>query len=118
VSDFTKRLQTQCPTGEVRVVKHEGSVEIILYISVEQHGPWVVASLSHDNSTIFEISAWPKSLAVKLILWYRQYIGHSYPLFLVVYPTGEGIELTVNTSPQDIENLFPPEWILAEWKDT
>ena len=116
VGDFAKRLQAECLTGEVNVVNLEGSPVIRLYISVEQYGPWVVANLSQAKSTILNISAWPKPLAVRLILWYRHYVSQKYPLFLVVDPTGEGIELTESTSSQDIENLFPPDWILPEWR--
>jgi hypothetical protein len=116
IDDFAQHLQAVYPAGEVRVVTVEGSTAVRLYITTEQLEPWVVGNLSQGKNTILDISAWPKPLAVRLILWYREYVSLKYPLFLVISDTGEGIELTGITSAQDIENLYPPQWVLKEWR--
>ncbi len=117
LEDFARRLQAVYPAGEINVFNDENSITVRLYISTEQYGPWLVAKLSQDKNTILDVSAWPKPLAVKLILWYRQYISLKYRLFLIISDTGEGIELTEKTSPDDVESAYPPQWILQEWKD-
>jgi hypothetical protein len=117
LDDFAKRLQAIYPAGEVNVFNHESSTTIRLYISIEPSVPWMVAQLDQGKNTILDVSAWPKPLAVRLVLWYRQYINLKYPLFLIISDTGKGIELTENTSQQDVEDVYPPQWIMSEWND-
>jgi hypothetical protein len=117
LDDFAHSLQAVYPAGEINLFKHEDSTTVRLYISVEQYGPWMVAQLAQGKNTILDVSAWPKLLAIKIILWYRQYINLKYPLFLIVSDTGEGIELRSDTSQQEIENVYPPQWVLQEWKE-
>jgi hypothetical protein len=60
-----------------------------------------------DGSPILEINGWPKSLATKLILWYRHYISPDYPLYLIVSGSGDMIELIAHTSLDEIEKMYP-----------
>jgi hypothetical protein len=115
IDDFAQHLQAQCPTGEVNVFNQKDSSEVRLYITSEQYGPRLVANLRLDKNTILDISAWPKPLAVRLILWYRKYVNLKCRLFIVESIDGDTIELTENTSQQDVENHFPHNWELAEW---
>lgn len=111
VDDFAQRLQAECPSGEITIVNHEGSTVVRLYVLTEQNDPWVVANLICGKPTQLEISAYPKSLAVQLILWYRHYLSLKYPLFLVVANDGDQIELTELTSAKDVEDHFPINWV-------
>ncbi|MEZ4668380.1 MAG: hypothetical protein R3E39_10735 [Anaerolineae bacterium] len=107
LSDFIEHLQKDFSTGKVTVDKLGEQTVIGLYITTEKNEPWVVANLTSKDNTVLEISGWPKGLAKKLILWYRQYIDKQYPLFLVVSFNGNVHELTEQTSPEDIESLYP-----------
>jgi hypothetical protein len=107
LDDFAQRLGENFPDGELRIDKSEGNIHIRLYLQSEEYGTIVVANFVADESTILEISGWPKRMAKELILWYRQHVSQKYPLFLIVSGSGEMIKLTEHTSSEDIEKLYP-----------
>ena len=110
MDDFAERIQAECPSGEVEFAKHENSVEVMLYVLTEQNDPWIAARLVTGKPTLLNISAYPKDLAVRLILWYRRYVDLKHPLFMVIADTGEQIELTEHTSAKEVEDHFPKNW--------
>jgi hypothetical protein len=117
LDDFAQQLHAVYPAGEVNVFNDKTSITVRLEITTAWGDPWMLAQLDQGRNTILDIDAWPKPLAVRIILWYRQYVSLKYPLFLIVSDTGEGIELTKDTSPQDVENVYPSNWIIQEWKE-
>lgn len=115
IDDFAQELRSQCPCGEVVIKRDKDSASVLLYVLVEPDDPWVAANLIYGENTQLEISAWPKKLAMQLIRWFRHYIDSNHPLFVVVLPDGTGtIELTDNTSQQDVEALYPARWVFKK----
>lgn len=113
--DLIKQLQEQCLTGEIRDMSLEGhGTHILLYISHETFGPWVIFDIGFGKQTVVEIGTWPRSLTKQLVIWYRHYVSYEYPLFLAELYSGRMIELTEGTTEQDIEDFYtyPPseEW--------
>jgi hypothetical protein len=102
---LAKQLQSQCPDGEV-VVSNDAA-QVLLYIQIATNEPWVAAQFGADAPTILAVSAYPKWLAIKLILWYRRFVPAKYILFIMYHPDGTGFELTFTTSAEEIEQLFP-----------
>jgi hypothetical protein len=109
--DLIKQLQEQCPTGEIRDMSLEGhGTHIMLYISHDTYGPWVICNILFNHGTVLEIGTWPRSLTKQLVIWYRHYVSLEYLLFMVEPDSERMIELTQHTTEQDIEEFYtyPP----------
>ena len=104
--DFAQQLQKLQPTGELRINKSNGEVDINLHISTEKYGSHIVAHFIEDFNQ-FCVSLWPKRLSKEIIFWYRHYIPMNYSLFLVVPEYGDVTELAPNITLDDIEKLYP-----------
>jgi hypothetical protein len=103
--DFVQQVRARWPIEEVRIHKTDEETSIDFYISTKRVGPWVMATFLEGWSD-FCVSVWPKSMAKEIILWYRQYIDLSYRLFMVIAAIGDVVELTAQTSTDDIEKML------------
>lgn len=104
--DFAAQLQAIIPDSEIRIKKKQEEIYIDLFITHEKVGRWFIAGFD-DVYDVLYVAGWPKCIAKALILWYRSYISSSYPLFLVIPEYGFVAEITVDTSAEDIENMYP-----------
>ncbi|MEO8613478.1 MAG: hypothetical protein ABI690_36655 [Chloroflexota bacterium] len=104
--DFAHQLQILCPTGEIHTNTADSGKHIRFYIYDERQDPWVMVNVIDEHSVI-QVSLWPKRLAKEIILWYRQYVPASYPLFCVIEEFGDVTELTADLTSDDIEKLYP-----------
>ena len=106
LDDFIHQIKEKWPISEILDRGKDNERHIVFYISTQHNEPWVVANYIADGSQL-QVSSWPKSISKPLIYWYRQYIPFNYPLFLVIPSYGYVVELTVDTTLDDIERMYP-----------
>lgn len=100
-------LRANWPKGDIQTYTKDNETEIRFYINSKKYGTWLVAHYDESFGGCFFVSGWPKTLATELIRWYRKYIPHEFPLFVVVVESGKIYELTPSTTIEDVHAMYP-----------
>jgi hypothetical protein len=101
--DFQRQLQILCPEHEIRTGITDGEKYLHLITNEELEGSatWI------EGYSDFNISYWPIPFSTRLVLWYRNYIPLSYPLYFLIPEDGYVAELTADLTLDDIEKMYP-----------